>query len=171
MGTLAAVCLIVAVVAGPTAAQLTTPPNSPIWMVPEIGALPDDANGRLVRRGRDLITATYAYIGPLVADPAKRYAGNSLACSNCHLDAGTKMFGLPIFGLFGLYPRYSARSGAEVTIEDRVDGCMMRSMNGRRLPENSPEMTAIVAYVKFLSSDVAPGQTLPGTRFRPDAGA
>ena len=25
----------------------------PIWTVPEIGALPDDANGRLVRRGRD----------------------------------------------------------------------------------------------------------------------
>src|SRR4029078_2146079 len=79
----------------------------PIWMVPEIGALPDDANGRLVRRGRDLITATYAYIGPLLVDPAKRYAGNSLACSNCHLNAGTKMFGLPIFGLFDLYPRYS----------------------------------------------------------------
>jgi hypothetical protein len=47
-----------------------------IWTVPEIGALPNDANGRLVRRGRDLITATYAYIGPEVADRAKRFAGN-----------------------------------------------------------------------------------------------
>ena len=32
-----------------------------IWTVPEIGALPDDANGRLVRQGRDLISATYAH--------------------------------------------------------------------------------------------------------------
>ena len=82
--------------------------------------------------------------------------------SNCHLNAGTKMFGLPIFGLFDLYPRYSARAGAEVTIEDRVNQCMTRSMNGRRLPETSAEMTAIIAYVKFLSSGVASGQALPG---------
>jgi thiosulfate dehydrogenase len=35
-----------------------------IWTVPEIGALPNKAYSRLVRRGRDLITATYAHIGP-----------------------------------------------------------------------------------------------------------
>jgi len=37
-----------------------------IWTVPEVGALPDNEQGRLVRRGRDLITATYAHIGPEV---------------------------------------------------------------------------------------------------------
>jgi hypothetical protein len=42
-----------------------------IWTVPNVGALPDDSDGRLVRRGRDLVTATYAYIGPEVSD---RYA-------------------------------------------------------------------------------------------------
>src|SRR6516225_2054087 len=67
-----------------------------IWTVPEIGALPNDTNGRLVRRGRDLITATYAHIGPEVADRAKRFAGNNLACGNCHLQAGTKKFGIPL---------------------------------------------------------------------------
>ena len=45
--------------------------SPPIWTVPEIGALPNNAYGRLVRRGRDLITATYAYIGPEVADRAR----------------------------------------------------------------------------------------------------
>src|SRR4051812_8087429 len=68
-------------------------PISPIWGVPEVGALPDDTYARLVRRGRELITATYAHIGPEVADTAKRYAGNNLACRNCHLEAGTKRFG------------------------------------------------------------------------------
>jgi thiosulfate dehydrogenase len=135
---------------------------STIWTVPEVGALPNDANGLLVRRGRDLITATYAYIGPQVSDPAKRYAGNNLACSNCHLEAGTKKFGLPIFGLFELFPQYSARLGADITIEDRVNSCMLRSMNGRALPDGGAEMQAIVAYVKFLSSGVPPGQVLPG---------
>src|ERR1051325_5836578 len=56
------------------------------WPVPGVGALPDDRYGRLVRRGRDLITATYAHIGPDVSDPSQRYAGNNLACGNCHLE-------------------------------------------------------------------------------------
>ena len=73
----------------PTSAQ-QTPPSPKIWTVPEIGALPNDALGQQVRRGRDLITATYAHIGPEVADPAKRFAGNNLACANCHLQAGTQ---------------------------------------------------------------------------------
>src|SRR5262249_16487451 len=123
--------------------------NPPIWAVPRGGALPDDEYGRLVRRGRDLITATYAHIGPEVPNPANRYAGNNLACSNCHLEAGTKKFGLPIFGLFGQFPHYSARSGAEITIEERVNSCMSRSMNGRAMPADAARMLAIVAYIKF----------------------
>ena len=133
-----------------------------MWTVPEIGALPRDAHGLLVREGRDLITATYAHIGPNVADASKRYAGNNLACTNCHLDAGTKKFGLPLFGLYGDFPQYSARSGGEISIEDRVNSCMTRSMNGRPLPTDAPEMQAIVAYIKFLSGGVAPDQRLPG---------
>lgn len=135
---------------------------STIWTVPEVGALPNDPFGAQVRRGRDLITATYAHIGPEVPDAARRFAGNNLACSNCHLEAGTKKFGLPIFGLFELFPQYSARLGAEITIEDRVNSCMVRSMNGRELSNGSAEMQAIVAYIKFLSSGIAPGQILPG---------
>jgi thiosulfate dehydrogenase len=106
------------------AAQDPGMPVSPIWSVPEVDALPDDTYGRLVRHGRDLVTATYAYIGPEVADPAKRYTGNNLACRNCHLDAGTKRFGLPLWGLIDRYPNYSSEAGREITIEQRVNGCM-----------------------------------------------
>jgi thiosulfate dehydrogenase len=146
----------------PGIAEVVAAPGSSIWTVPEVGALPDNEHGRLVRRGRDLITATYAHIGPEVPDATNRYAGNNLACSNCHLEAGTKKFALPIFGLFGEYPRYSARSGAEITVEERVNGCMTRSMNGRAMPLQAPQMTAIVAYIKFLSTGVPAGQDLPG---------
>jgi thiosulfate dehydrogenase len=146
---------------GTSSAQEASPAQ-PIWTVPEIGALPSNTYGRLVRRGRDLITATYAYIGPEVPDRAKRFAGNNLSCGNCHLQAGTKKFGIPLFGLLGEYPHYSARSGAPITIEDRLNACMTRSMNGRPLPAGAPEMQAIVAYIKFLSTGVSPGQLLPG---------
>jgi thiosulfate dehydrogenase len=137
-------------------------PNSAIWTVPEVGALPHDAHGLQVREGRDLITATYAYIGPNVPDASNRYAGNNLACTNCHLQAGAKKFGLPLFGLYEDFPEYSARTGGEISIEDRINSCMTRSMNGRPLPVDSPEMQAMVAYVKFISSGVAPDQRLPG---------
>ncbi|RAI45047.1 c-type cytochrome [Rhodoplanes roseus] len=150
--------------AGLALAQPAVTPHGPdrLLAVPEVGALPDDETGRLVRRGRDLVTATYAHIGPEVPDPAKRFAGNNLACGNCHLQAGTKKFGLPIYGLFEKFPQYSARAGAEITIEDRIDGCMTRSMNGRALPADSPEMKAFVAYVRFLSVGYPAGQPVSG---------
>lgn len=107
----------IAATRSPASAQNATAVQPPIWMPPEVSALPQDGYGHLVRRGRDLIAATYAHIGPLVANPAKRYAGNNLACANCHLNAGTKKFGLPIFGLSantratapGQAPRRSSR--------------------------------------------------------------
>ena len=135
---------------------------APVWTVPEVGALPRDTAGMQVREGRDLITATYAHIGPNVPDAAKRYAGNNLACTNCHLQAGTKKFGLPLFGLFGQFPQYSPRSGSEISIEDRINSCMTRSMNGRALPQDAPEMRAMVGYIKFLSTGVTGAQSLPG---------
>jgi thiosulfate dehydrogenase len=144
------------------AAQNFGTPADPAWGVPEVGALPNDENGQMVRRGRDLLTATYAHIGPAVSDPAKRYAGNNLACSNCHLMAGTKKFGLPLWGLWNDFPQYSTRAGAEISIEDRVNSCMTRSMNGQPLPVDAPEMKAIVSYIKFLSTGVKPGETLSG---------
>jgi thiosulfate dehydrogenase len=159
--TLAAFALIAAL-AAPAAAQFVNAPADPAWTVPEVGALPDNEANRLIRRGRDLITATYAHIGPSVADESKRYAGNNLACSNCHLNAGTKKFGIPLWGLWERFPQYSARSGAEITIEDRVNSCMTRSMNGKALPIDSAEMSAFVAYIKFLSTGVKQGELLTG---------
>jgi thiosulfate dehydrogenase len=152
-------CKMLLALCGATAAY---PQAAPLWTVPEIGALPDDDRGRLIRRGRDLITATYALLGPNASDPAMRHAGNNLACANCHLNAGTRRFALPLFGLRHLFPQYNARLGADISIEDRVNACMTRSMNGRELPPDGPEMRAIVAYVDFLSTDVAANQVLPG---------
>jgi thiosulfate dehydrogenase len=132
------------------------------WTMPEVSALPRDARGQLIRDGRDLMLATYALIGPKVADASKRFAGNNLACTNCHLSAGTKKFGLPLFGIYGDFPAYSARTGGPISIEDRINACMTRSMNGRAIPNDAPEMRAFVAYVEFLSTGVPPGQHLPG---------
>jgi len=150
-----------------SAAQ-TTPT---IWTVPEIGALPDDANGREVRRGRDLITATYAHIGPEVPDRSKRFAGNNLACSNCHLRAGTVKFAAPLFGLYREFPAYSARLGAEITIEQRLNSCMVRSMNGRALPVDGSGDAGDGRLYRVSLDRRAVGRAFAGARCRQDARA
>ena len=118
----------------------TSPPRSrtPVvtWNIPDVDELPDNEEGRLARYGRSLLTATYAHIGPNVSDLGARYAGNNLACANCHLDGGLKKFGLLLVGAYADYPAYSWRTGEVATIEDRINNCMMRSMNGRALPKD-----------------------------------
>jgi thiosulfate dehydrogenase len=101
--------------------------------------------------GRQLVSETYALIGPEVADPAMRYAGNNLACANCHLDAGTRAHGLSLVGVVAKYPKALPDGGSE-SIEDRINGCMTRSMNGRPLPETGREMHAVVAYLDALAA-------------------
>lgn len=146
-----------------TAMSVSAVPESvPVWTVPDIEGLPDDPWGRTVRHGRDLVARTSELIGPEVADPARRFAGNNLNCQSCHLEAGTRKFALPFVGVYGDFPNYRGREGRVGTIEDRIQGCMMRSLNGRPLPPDGPEMTAIVAYMKFLSSGRPVGAATPG---------
>jgi thiosulfate dehydrogenase len=121
------------------------------WVVPDVDRLADDAWGRLVREGRELTVATYAHLGPEAPDAEHRFSGNNMACQNCHLEAGTKKFGLPFVGVFADFPQYRAREGEVGTLEDRINGCLTRSMNGKPLPVDSQEMKAFVAYIKFLS--------------------
>jgi thiosulfate dehydrogenase len=160
-GWIAAMALAGLVLTGPSSfAQ--APVVDPSWSVPDLASLPDDEHGRLVRQGHDLITATPGKIGPQASDPAKRYAGNNLACSNCHLDAGRKKFGNPLWGLMDRFPQYSAEAGKTISLPQRVNACMTRSMNGRPLPLDAPEMQAITAYIGFLSTGLPKGEELTG---------
>jgi thiosulfate dehydrogenase len=101
-------------------------------------------------------------IGPAVADPAKRYAGNNLTCQNCHLKAGTQPYAMPLTGVWGQFPQYRGREGEIGTLEERINGCMERSMNGHVLPLDSVEMKAFLAYAKWLSTGIPAGARLTG---------
>ncbi len=105
-----------------------------------------------IHYGRRLVAETPALIGPEVADPAMRFAGNNLACASCHVDAGRKSHGLALVGVSAKYPKPLPNGGSE-TLAARVNHCMTRSMNGRELPEAGAEMAAIVAYLGQLTRD------------------
>lgn len=156
------VALVAAAILVGSAGVFAQPQQAPGWSVPDVSSLSDSAADQLIKKGRDLIVATPSLIGPNVASPDSRYAGNNLSCSNCHLSAGTRKFELALFGLADLFPQYSSRTGGPITIEDRVNSCMTRSLNGRAMPDDAPEMRALVAYIDFLSRNVPKGETLPG---------
>ncbi len=132
------------------------------WAVPDVDALPMDAFGQTVRTGRDLIVHTAATIGPDAADPTMRFSGNGLECQNCHLDAGTRQFGLPLAGVWGVFPLFIGRENEVRTLEERINGCMERSMNGRALPVGSPQMKAMLTYIRFISAGVPTGRSADG---------
>ncbi len=130
--------------------------------VPDIAALPPGPYKDLVQYGHELTTRTFAHIGPEVGDARKRFAGNNLACSSCHQDAATKPFAMPWTGVSATFPQYRGREDDISTVEERVNGCMERSMSGKALPLDSREMKAYVTYISFLSRGIPVGANVEG---------
>lgn len=118
-----------------------------------------------IQYGRQLTEKTAQYIGPEVKNSAMRFSGNNLRCSNCHLAGGTRPYSAPFIGVWGTYPNFRKRENTLGTLEDRINGCMTRSMNGRALPADSKEMKAIKAYIQFLNKDVPVGKKIKGQGF------
>jgi thiosulfate dehydrogenase len=147
--------------AQPGVVDLTT------WTPPDIATVKDDDLGTLIKYGYALTTETYKHLGPEAADPSKRYSGNNLACQSCHLNAGTQPYAMPWTGVHAVFPVYRAREDAISTIEERVNGCMQRSMNGRPLPLDGAEMKAFVAYMKWLSIGIPVGAKIEGSGTKP----
>lgn len=100
--------------------------------------------------GRRLLRETAALIGPGNPDPEMRYSGNQLACASCHMDIGATPGTLSLLPTASRYPRDSARDGGMRDLQDRINGCMERSMNGRMFPRDSVEMIAMETYINDL---------------------
>ena len=154
---------LVAVLAGANgAATAADAVNLTQWTPPDIKSVGDDAFGKLVKYGYALMTDTANQIGPQAADPQLRYSGNNLTCQNCHLKAGTQPYAMPLTGVWGQFPQYRGREGEVGTLEDRINGCMERSMNGRALPLGGREMKALLAFSKWISTGIPDGAKLTG---------
>lgn len=104
-----------------------------------------------VKKGYYLISETSRFMGPGAAKIEDRYSGNNLACSNCHLQKGAQAGSGSWVGILERFPQFGGRGNKIGTIEDRINGCMERSMNGRMLPPDSDKLVAIVAYMNWLS--------------------
>jgi thiosulfate dehydrogenase len=129
------------------------------WKAPDTASLPHDAYGQLVRYGRDLIARTGYYFGP---KGILRQGGNGMNCQNCHLDAGTRLYGNSFSAVCSNYPKFRARSGSVEHLDKRINDCMQRSMNGEPIDSASREMKAMMAYINWVGKDVPKGTTPKG---------
>jgi thiosulfate dehydrogenase len=127
--------------------------------------LAGDSAGRLIRFGRDLIANTAEFLGPR---GRIAHLSNGMNCQNCHLDAGSRLYGNCLGAAAANYPgkKPRPRSGRIESLEFRINDCMVRSMNGRPLDSLSHEMRAMVAYLKWLGKDVPKGTRPAGTGIR-----
>lgn len=132
------------------------------WPQPNADSLPAGAFKDSVLYGRKVFNETYSVIGPEVRDEKMRYSGNNLSCQSCHLQSGTQRFALPMIGVYGAFPVYIAREDEVRTLEERIEGCMERSMNGRQIPLGGKEMKALLSYIQFVSTGVPVGKATEG---------
>jgi thiosulfate dehydrogenase len=115
---------------------------------------PDGPVGTSARRGLAILEAT--------RDSLPAHVGNDLRCTSCHLDQGTRANAMPWTGIQARFPQYNSRAAAVFRLEERINGCLERSMNGTALPLDDPAMRDIVAYFAVLSRGIAVGDSVPG---------
>ncbi|MEW6511098.1 MAG: c-type cytochrome [Bacteroidota bacterium] len=96
---------------------------------------------------------------------APQFVRNALTCGNCHLNGGQREAAMPLVGVASVFPEYNKREARMFTLEDRIVGCFMRSENGsagQEVPRHdSKEVTALAAYISWISEGFSRGERLP----------
>lgn len=137
--------------------------------LPAESTIPKGPAGDAIRLGKLLVTDTRKQL--------PRNVGNGLNCSNCHLGGGTVALAGPYVGLWGVFPEFRSRGGSINSLQQRINDCFERSMNGKALAYDSKEMNAMLMYMQWLSTGVPTGTAVVGrgmgkvnTALAPNAG-
>lgn len=142
-------------------------PKEP-FSTPRFADMLAEGNAAQLVRGMRLHLETSALL------PAN--VGNDLNCTSCHLNAGTVAEGSPFVGVAAFFPSYAPRAGRVISLGERINGCFLRSMNGKALAAGSPDLEAMIAYFEWMKGRTTAGDKVPGrgvgkmdTAIRPDA--
>ncbi|MDH1500251.1 c-type cytochrome [Comamonas terrigena] len=128
--------------------------NSRPFETPRLASMLDEKNADQLVYGARLNIET--------RDLLPKNVGNALNCASCHLNAGTVADGSPYIGISAFFPSYAPRAGRVITLEDRINGCFLRSMNGKPLPLDSDEMKAMVALFDWMRNETKPEDKVEG---------
>lgn len=122
---------------------------------PSMDELPDGPMGNAIQRGHDLINVTSSELrkeAPSAEEGEQKV--NGLSCASCHAGAGLEESSMSLVGSTISYPQYNERADAVMTIEDRINGCMVRSMDGEEFEAGDADLEAIVAYMSYISEGI-----------------
>ena len=134
--------------------------SSKEWKAPDTSQLSHTEQDDLIRYGRTLIVHTANFFGPRGSIV---HISNGMNCGNCHIEAGTRVWGNNFFMVASTYPLFRNRSGKIETVEMRINDCFERSLNGKKLPDSAKEMKAMIAYMKWVGKDVGKGIKTKGS--------
>ncbi|TAD78938.1 MAG: cytochrome C [Sphingomonadales bacterium] len=130
---------------------------------PALDTIPQGPQGDAIRRGRELFLNT--------GTAAPRYVGSGLNCRNCHLDEGRKADASPMWAAWGMYPAYRTKDDRISTMQDRIRGCFVYSMNAQISPAGTPPPYGddiyrdLETYFAWLATGAPAGQELKGRGF------
>lgn len=139
------------------ASQAQAGSQASLFHPPTLDQIPATEEGQAIRYGYEIVVNTQQHV--------KGYLGNALNCRNCHLEAGRVPHAGPFVGVYPALPEYRSRNATMNTLENRIDDCFERSMNGKKLPSDSPEMGALVTYMAWLSQGIPVGTHIPERGF------
>lgn len=140
-----------------TAGSADAASGKPSIKMPDESTIPDDEYGAAVRRDLQLANHTDKELPNNV--------GNQLNCTSCHLGNGSEAYAAPWNNMPSVYPIYRSRAGRVDTIQEHINGCFERSMNGKALVLDSDDMNAMVSYMNWLSQDMPFGVSPEGRGF------
>lgn len=115
------------------------------YTLPQDTAITDEPNADEIFYGKRLLNETKRLL--------PEHVGAQMNSNSCHISQGKVPLGDPYINSYNTYPRVMPRSGTEVDLEARINGCFQRSMNGQPLDRESPEMLAMMAYMEWLSQN------------------
>jgi thiosulfate dehydrogenase len=154
-GTVVALVSLVAACGAPArGARPGAPADTVAFAPPADSLIPPGATGLSIRRGRALLAHT--------RDSLPDHVGAALQCVSCHPRDGRQPGAMPWVGVYARYPQYRSRSASLSLLEDRINDCFQRSMNGSALDPASRDMRDMVAYMAFLSRGVPVGAQVAG---------
>ncbi|TXF98916.1 c-type cytochrome [Massilia arenae] len=145
---------------GKVAAPLQPTGPDGYFVPPLESEMPDGPEGDAIRRGRDIFIHTPQY--------AQRYVGNSMACAQCHLDAGRRENSAPMWAAYVQYPKYRAKNNKVNTLEERINGCFNYSMNaqaseaGKAPPPGDDIYKDLMIYMYWLADGAPTGEQMRG---------
>ncbi len=128
---------------------------------PSMDDVPDGPEGDAIKRGYVLMMDTSNELRKKAGTHDGDEVMSQLACTSCHAGAGLDKNVSSLVGVTTKYPAYRPRNNKIATIEDRINGCMVRSMNYVEFEKDDADLSAMVAYLSYISEGIPQGAELP----------